>query len=96
MTLKQLREQNKSTAADVAKVLGVAISTYYNYEQGIRRISLDRFYCSPRITIAPLKILYRHSLIAVRKTDKVIRSNIKKFANSENHGDRRFARALCS
>lgn len=42
MTLKQLREQNKSTAADVAKVLGVAISTYYNYEQGIRRISLEQ------------------------------------------------------
>lgn len=42
MTLKQLREQSKSTAADMARVLGVAISTYYNYEQGIRRISLEQ------------------------------------------------------
>ena len=42
MTLKQLREQNKSTAASVAKVLGVANSTYYNYEQGKRRISLEQ------------------------------------------------------
>ncbi len=42
MTLKELREQNKSTAADLAKVLGVANSTYYNYEQGERRISLEQ------------------------------------------------------
>lgn len=41
MTLKELREQNKSAAADIAKALGVATSTYYNYEQGERRISLE-------------------------------------------------------
>ena len=44
MTLKELREQNKSTAADMARVLGVANSTYYNYEQGIRRISLEQVF----------------------------------------------------
>lgn len=40
-TLKALREENKCTVADVAKVLGVANSTYYNYEQGIRRLGLE-------------------------------------------------------
>ena len=42
MTLKQLREQNKSTATDVAKVLGVTQSAVSNYEKGIRRISLEQ------------------------------------------------------
>lgn len=41
-TLRKLREQNKNTAAEVAKVLGVAVSTYYNYEQGLRRIGLEQ------------------------------------------------------
>lgn len=42
ITLRELREQNKNTAAEVAKVLGVAVSTYYNYEQGLRRIGLEQ------------------------------------------------------
>ena len=40
-TLRELREQNKNTAAEVAEALGVAVSTYYNYEQGLRKIGLE-------------------------------------------------------
>ena len=40
-TLRKLREQNKNTAAEVAKVLGIARSTYSNYEQGIRIIDIE-------------------------------------------------------
>lgn len=40
MTLKELRLQSKKTAAEVAAVLGVAVSTLYNYEQGVREIGI--------------------------------------------------------
>lgn len=40
MTLRELRQQNKKTAAEVASVLGVALSTWYHYENGIREIRL--------------------------------------------------------
>ena len=41
-TLKDLRTQNKKTCVEVAQALGVACSSYYNYEQGTRRISLEQ------------------------------------------------------
>ena len=40
-TLRELRERNKKTCAEVAQALGVANSSLYNYEQGTRRISLE-------------------------------------------------------
>lgn len=40
MTLKDLRKQSGKTAADVAAALGIARSTYSNYEQGIRQIDV--------------------------------------------------------
>ena len=40
MTLKDLRKQSGKTAAEVAAALGIARSTYSNYEQGIRQIDL--------------------------------------------------------
>lgn len=42
MTLKQLRQQNKKTVAEVAKVLGVTPPAVVNYESGIRRIGLEQ------------------------------------------------------
>lgn len=42
ITLRELREQNKNTAAEVAKVLGVSVRTVSRYEQGVRRISLEQ------------------------------------------------------
>lgn len=50
MTLKELRHINKKTAAEVAEKLGIAVSTLYNYEQGIRRVSIEQ--------IIPLAELY--------------------------------------
>ena len=57
-SLRELREQNKKTCAEVAQVLGIANSTYYNYEQGTRKISIDQvlilaelFDCSEREVI---------------------------------------------
>lgn len=50
MTLKELREENKCTAAEVATVLKIARSTYSNYEQGIRTIDIR--------LIIPLSKLY--------------------------------------
>lgn len=41
-TLKELRESAKKTCAEVAQALGIANSSYYNYEQGTRRISLEQ------------------------------------------------------
>lgn len=49
-TLRELREQNKNTAAEVAEALGVARSTYSNYEQGTRMIDIE--------LILPLAKLY--------------------------------------
>ncbi len=42
MTLRELRLQNKKTAAQVATALGVKLSTWYNYEQGFRRLNIER------------------------------------------------------
>lgn len=39
-TLKSLRLENRKIAAEVAAALGIARSTYSNYEQGIRQIDL--------------------------------------------------------
>ncbi len=39
-TLRDLRISNEKTAAEVATVLGVAISSYYNYEHGVREINI--------------------------------------------------------
>jgi len=50
MTLKELRRISKKTAAEVAEKLGIAVSTLYNYEQGIRRVSIEQ--------IIPLAELY--------------------------------------
>ena len=50
MHLHDLAFPNKNTAAEVAEVLGVARSTYSNYEQGIRMIDIE--------LIIPLAKLY--------------------------------------
>lgn len=42
MTLKELRIQNGKTAKEVAEELGVRSTAISNYEQGIRRISLEQ------------------------------------------------------
>lgn len=36
-TLRELRLQAKKTCAEVAQALGVANSSYYSYEQGVRQ-----------------------------------------------------------
>lgn len=41
-TLKDLRQQNKKTCAEVAQALGVANSSYYSYEQGVRRVNIEQ------------------------------------------------------
>lgn len=41
-TLRDLREENEKTLAEVASVLGVSVQSAYRYEQGIRRLSLDQ------------------------------------------------------
>ncbi len=41
-TLRELREQNKNTAAEVAEVLGISERALYYYENGKRRISLEQ------------------------------------------------------
>ena len=42
MTVKELRQQSKKTAAEVAEVLGVTVRAVYQYEQGMRSISLEQ------------------------------------------------------
>ena len=41
-TLKDLRLQSKKTCAEVAQALGIANSSYYSYEQGVRRINIEQ------------------------------------------------------
>ena len=41
-TLRNLRMSSKKTCAEVAQALGVAVSSYYNYEQGTRSINLEQ------------------------------------------------------
>lgn len=41
-TLRDLRLQNKKTCAEAAQALGVANSSYYSYEQGVRRINIEQ------------------------------------------------------
>lgn len=41
-TLRDLRLQSKKTCAEVAQALRVANSSYYSYEQGVRRIGLEQ------------------------------------------------------
>ena len=41
-TLKRLREEHGKSRREVAAALKIANSTYANYEQGIRRISLEQ------------------------------------------------------
>lgn len=41
-TLRDLREQNGKTLAEIASVLVVSVSSVYHYEQGIRRINLEQ------------------------------------------------------
>lgn len=40
--LRELREENGKTIADVAKALGVSVQAISNYEHGIRMISLEQ------------------------------------------------------
>lgn len=42
MTLRDLRIQSGKSVAEVATELWIANSSYYNYEQGTRRISLEQ------------------------------------------------------
>ena len=41
-TLKRLREEHGKSRREIAAALKIAYSTYANYEQGIRRISLEQ------------------------------------------------------
>ena len=41
-TLRSIREENKKTVAEVAKVLGTSETAVYLYESGKRKISLDQ------------------------------------------------------
>lgn len=42
MTLRELRQQSKKTAAQVAEVLGVTPRAVSNYEVGIRRLNIEQ------------------------------------------------------
>ena len=41
-TLRDLRLQSKKTCVEVAQALGIANSSYYSYEQGVRRINIEQ------------------------------------------------------
>lgn len=41
MTLRELRQQSKKTAAEVAAALGVTYNAISQYENGVRRVSLE-------------------------------------------------------
>lgn len=41
-TLRDLRKQSGKTAVEVAAAVGVAVGTYFRYEQGTRQISIQQ------------------------------------------------------
>ena len=41
-TLRDLRKSANKTCTEVAQALGVANSSYYNYEQGVRQIDIGQ------------------------------------------------------
>ena len=41
-TLRELREENKKSRAEVAKALGVTVNAVTNYEIGIRQIDIKQ------------------------------------------------------
>ena len=66
MTLKELRQQSKKTAAEVAEVLGVTAQAVRHYENGLRRISLESV-----LTLAKLYDVSAEEIIQAQlKTEK--------------------------
>lgn len=41
MLLKEMRQKNQYTQASIAKLLGIAKNTYYQYENGIRNVPIQ-------------------------------------------------------
>lgn len=41
-TLRDLRKQSGKSCAEVAVALCISVSAYYNYEQGIRKVSIEQ------------------------------------------------------
>ena len=42
MKLKELRQENNKTLAEVASAMGVSVSAVSNYEKGIRTIGIEQ------------------------------------------------------
>lgn len=65
--LKEIRKQNKLTQDQVASIIGVAKTTYCNYENGVREIDID--------TLKKLSHYYNVTigyLLGVEETDKIM------------------------
>lgn len=75
MTLRELRQQNKKTAAEVAAALEIATSSYYNYERGERRLSLESVLTLARLfDVTEREVIESHfNSIAIAKSDNIIR-----------------------
>jgi transcriptional regulator with XRE-family HTH domain len=66
MTLRELRQQSKKTAAEVAAALGVTYNAVSQYENGLRRISLESV-----LTLAKLYDVSAEEIIQAQlKTEK--------------------------
>ena len=66
MTLRELRNQSKKTAAEVAAALGVTYNAVSQYENGLRRISFESV-----LTLAKLYDVSAEEIIQAQlKTEK--------------------------
>ena len=77
LTLRELREQNKNTAAEVAEVLGVSKWSVFKYESGEREINIKQVLILAQLFDVSAEEIIKHSLIAVRTSDKIIRRYFK-------------------
>ncbi len=68
MTLKQLRQQNKKTAAEVAVALGVTERAFARYEQGTRRTSLEQVLILSNLYDCSAEEIINAQLITVSKS----------------------------
>lgn len=81
-TLRDLREQNGMTRAEVAKALGVSYQAISNYEAGRRSISVEQIIPLAELYDCNVEEIIMAQLESVRigKSEQIVSGNFKEFA----------------
>ncbi|MCI9010346.1 MAG: helix-turn-helix domain-containing protein [Clostridia bacterium] len=71
-TLRELREENGKSRAEVAAALGVTVQAMANYEKGRRRISLEQVLILSKEYCMTSEEIINVELITIGSSNKVI------------------------